>query len=215
MHVRNTLIALLLPLSVAAQDARNGPKVGLGFATQSVGQFFGSTGQLKIGPQAGWSFELPLTSQISFLIEPMYMTKGSRTVNSYYKTRDIIALHYLEIPVMLKVSTNPDPQGVFLTGGLMYGYFLGGNQKHYEYGDLKSDVKYAPGTTNRSQWSAGLGIGYEKGDWMWEFRAQSSLSVFDPLVQSHNVVYSVQLAWRFPTKENRANNRQDRSGGNG
>jgi len=200
MHVRNTLIALLLPLSVTAQEMRNGPKVGIAFATQAVGQFFGSNGHLKLGPEAGWSFELPITSQISALLEPMYIAKGSRTVNSGSKVHDLISLHYLELPVMLKISTNPDPQGLFLTGGLMYGYFLGGHQKHYEYGNLESDTKYEAGTTNRSEWSAGLGIGYEKGDWMWEFRAQSSLSVFDPLVQTHNVVYSVQVAWRLPTE---------------
>jgi hypothetical protein len=204
MHVRNTLIVLLFPLSAMAQEARNGPKAGIGFATQSVGQFFGSNGHFKLGPQVGWSFEFPITSQVGFLLEPMYIAKGSRTVNSYDKTRDLITLNYLEMPVMVKLSTNPDPQGLFLTGGLMYGYFLGGQQRHYEYGELKSKTKYAPEDTNRSEWSAGLGIGYEKGDWMWEFRAQSSMSVFSPTIPSHNVVYSAQVAWRLPTRSEKA-----------
>lgn len=32
---------------------------------------------------------------------------------------------------------------------------------------------------------------------MWELRGQSSLTTFDELVRSHNVVYSLQVAWRF------------------
>jgi hypothetical protein len=200
MHVRNTLIALLLPLSVLAQGSRNGPKVGLGIATQTAGQFLAWSGQPKFGPLIGWSFEAPITSQVSLLIEPMYIAKGSRTVNSIYKIRTSITLNYIEMPLLLKVSTNPDPQGLFLTGGLMYGYYLGGRIKSYDHGSQVTDRTFGAGGTNRGQWSAAIGIGHERGSWMWELRGQSSLNTFDPLIRSHNVVYSLQVAWRFPTQ---------------
>lgn len=199
---RTGLIALLLlPVTLSAQEPRNGPKVGLGIATQTAGQFLSWSGLPKLGPIVGWSFEAPVTHQVSLLIEPMYIGKGSVTVNSYEKTRSSIALNYLEIPLMVKVSTNPDPQGLFLTGGLMYGYFLHGKVKNFRYGDLVDSYVFSPsGTTNRSQWSAALGLGHEIGHWMWEIRGQSSLNTFDRFVRSHNVVYSVQVAWRFSTQ---------------
>lgn len=206
---RNVVIAFLLPLSVSAQDSRNGPKVGLGISCQTFGQFLAWNGQPKLGPLLGWSFEAPVTSQVSLLIEPMYIMKGSRTVDSYYKTRTTITLNYLEMPLLLKISTNPDPQGLFITGGFMYGYFLGGKSMNYQYGDLVSTYSYAGDTqTNRSQWSAALGIGHEKGSWMWELRGQNSLNTFQPLQRSHNVVYSVQLTWRFPTQEEKEQKRK-------
>jgi len=207
----NLIALLLLPLTVAAQESRNGPKIGLGIATQTAGQFLAWSGLPKLGPVAGWSFEAPVTSQVSLLIEPMYIGKGSVTVNSQLKTRSSVALNYVELPLLLKVSTNPDPQGLFLTGGLMYGYFLHGKIKNFRDGNLESTYDFSPtGTTNRSQWSAAVGLGHEKGHWMLELRGQSSLNTFDRLVRSHNVVYSVQVAWRFATQAEKEQKRLEK-----
>lgn len=202
--LRPFLLGLLIaPLCTAAQESRNGPKVGFGIGTQVIGSFFGWSGQPKIGPVVGWSFEAPMTGQVSLLIEPMYIGKGSVTVNPQLKTRSSIALNYLEMPLMVKVSTNPDPQGLFLTGGLMYGYFLHGKIKNFRDGSLESSYDFIPaGTTHRGQFSAGLGLGHEMGHWMYELRAQSSLTTFDPLVRSRNLVYSFQVAWRFGDPDN-------------
>lgn len=201
LHFRSIFITLLLPLSMFAQEPRNGPKVGLGIGTQTAGQFLSWSGLPKLGYIVGWSFEAPLTSQVSLLIEPMYIGKGSVTVNSQFKTRSSIALNYLEMPLMLKVSTNPDPQGLFLSGGLMYGYLLHGKIKNFQDGRLMSSYDFSPNSaTNRGQWSAALGLGHEMGHWMVELRGQSSLNAFDRFIRSHNVVYSVQVAWRFPTQ---------------
>lgn len=198
--------------AVSARSSRNGPKVGLGIATQTAGQFLTWSGQPKVGLIGGWSFEAPVTSQISLLIEPMYIGKGSVTVNSQLKYRTSVALNYLEMPLMLKLSTDPDPQGLFLTGGLMYGYLIHGRVKSYQDGHLVSDTDFSPsGTTNRGQWSAGIGIGHEMGAWMWELRGQSSLNTFDRFIRSHNVVYSVQVAWRFPSSDERMRERKARA----
>ncbi len=201
--------ALTLPFALIAQESRNGPKVGLGIGTQTAGQFLAWSGLPKLGPIAGWSFEAPITSQVSLLIEPMYIGKGSVTVNSVYKTRSSIALNYLEMPLLLKVSTNPDPQGMYLSGGLMYGYLLHGKVKNFQYGNLVSEYVFNPsGTTNRGQWSAALGLGHEVGHWLLELRGQSSLNTFDRFIRSHNVVYSFQVAWRFATQAERDTKRK-------
>lgn len=197
-------IALLLPFSAAAQESRNGPKVGIDIGTQTAGQFLAWYGLPKLGLIAGWSFEAPITSQVSLLIEPMYIGKGSVSADPVLKTRGSVALNYLELPLMLKVSTNPDPQGLFISGGLMYGYFLFGKIRNYQDGNLVNAYDYSPSNnTNRSQFSAALGIGHEMGHWMWELRGQSSLNTFDAYVRSHNVVFSLQVAWRFSTTADR------------
>ncbi|MBP8822950.1 MAG: outer membrane beta-barrel protein [Flavobacteriales bacterium] len=195
------LLTLLGPLSLSAQESRNGPKLGIDIGTQTAGQFLAWSGLPKLGFIAGWSFEAPLTQQVSLLIEPMYIGKGSVIVNSVQKTRSSTTLNYLELPLLLKVSTNPDPQGLYLCGGLLYGYFLHGTTKDYQNGELKTQYRYSPSTnTNRSQWSAAFGLGQEVGPWLVELRGQSSLNTFDLLVRSHNVVYSLQATWRFPTQ---------------
>ena len=189
----------------SAQVSRNGPKIGLDIGTQTAGQFLAWSGNPKVGLIAGWSFEAPITSQVSLLIEPMYIGKGSVTVNSQLKLRTSVALNYLEMPLLLKLSTNPDPQGLFLTGGLMYGCLIHGRVKSFDNGSLISDYDFSPSTnTNRGQWSAALGIGHEMGSWMWELRGQSSLNTFDRFIRSHNVVYSVQVCWRFPSADQKA-----------
>lgn len=202
--IRSFLLSLvLIPFGAFAQQSHNGPKVGFGIGTQVIGKFLGWSGQPKIGPVVGWSFEVPVTDQVGFLIEPMYIGKGSVSVNPQWKTRSSIGLNYLEMPVMVKVSTSPDPQGLYLTGGLMYGYLLHGVIKEYRDGQLLSKREFAPsGTKNRGQFSAGIGLGHEKGHWMYELRAQSSLTTFDPVVRSRYLVYSFQIAWRFGDTDN-------------
>jgi len=199
MKFRTLVPIILLPLVIHAQDpvSRNGPKIGLSMASQTSGGFLAWSGLPKFGPLGGWSFEVPLTYQISALIEPMYMSKGSYYMNGALKTSQSISLSYLEIPLMLKISTNPDPQGLFLTGGFMYGYFIKGRVRSYYDGNLTSDYSFASPNGN-SQFSVGLGVGSEKKNWMWEIRGQNSITPFDILVRSHNIVFSAQLCWRFP-----------------
>lgn len=203
------ILALLLPFTVVAQESRNGPKLGIDIGTQTAGQFLAWYGLPKLGFIAGWSFEAPLTSQVSLLIEPMYIGKGSVSADPRLKTRGSVALNYLELPLMLKVSTDPDPQGLFISGGLMYGYFLFGKVRNYQDGTLVSAYDYMPSNnTKRSQFSAALGIGHEKGHWMWELRGQSSLNTFEAVQRSHNVVFSIQVAWRFSTHADKEKKRR-------
>lgn len=210
-HRLSLFIALFTPLLLVAQESRNGPKLGIGMGTQTAGKFLSWSGQPKLGLIVGWSFEAPVTSQVSLMIEPMYIGKGSVSVNSVYKTRSSIALNYLELPLLLKVSTNPDPQGLYLGGGILYGYLLHGKIRNFDHGNLISEYDFSPsGTTNRGQWSAALGLGHETGNWLFEIRGQSSLNTFDRLIRSHNVVYSLQIAWRFPTQAAKENKRKAR-----
>ncbi len=202
MRSLTALLVCSLPVLLHAQVpvSRNGPKVGIGMATITSGGFLSWSGLPKFGPIAGWSFEVPVTNQVSALIEPMYIGKGSVTQNAALKTRSSVSLSYLELPLLLKLSTNPDPQGVFLSAGIIYGYFLRGRVKTWQDGKLLTDYPYST-TTNNSQWSAALGLGSEKGNWMWEVRGQNSFRLFSPFLTSRNVVFSAQVAWRFPKEK--------------
>lgn len=203
--MRSTTLLLCVPLSALlhAQTpaSRNGPKLGLSMASISSGSFFSWSGQPKFGPLGGWSFEAPISPQASILIEPMLMSKGSVSVNSVQKTRTSVSQLYLEMPLMLKLSMNPDPQGLYLTAGVLYGYFLRGRVRTFQNGNLLTDYAFAASQGN-SQWSLGLGLGRERGNWLWEVRAQNSVRLFTRyLATSHNIVMSLQVAWRFPTEK--------------
>ena len=60
-----------------------------GISHSNCGAVLGVEQFTKVGPIMGWSFEAPVTYG-ELLIEPMYITKGSLTVNSQYKTRTSI-----------------------------------------------------------------------------------------------------------------------------
>lgn len=183
-------------LHAQAPTSRNGPKIGLSMASISGGSFLSWSGQPKFGPLGGWSFEAPISPQASLLIEPMLMSKGSMTVNSTLKTRTSVSQLYLEMPLMLKLSVKPDPQGVYLSAGILYGYFLRGKVRNYQNGALLNEYAFSTAQKN-SQWSMGLGLGREKGNWLWEVRAQNSFR-FNRYITAHNIVMSLQVAWRFP-----------------
>ncbi|HEX2618013.1 MAG TPA: porin family protein [Flavobacteriales bacterium] len=202
MRTKTLLLSALIPALLHAQtDVRMGPRLGLALATQTAGgQLFSNGGLPKLGPIIGWSFDLPWTNQFHFLVEPMWMSKGSWTRNATLKTNTFITLNYLELPVMLKLSTNPDPQGTFLAAGLIYGYWMGGRVRTTEDGSTITDIKYnvSDPDTKRGQWSVAVGLGREHNNWMWEVRAQTSITPFSELVRVQNAVLGIHLTWRLP-----------------
>ena len=204
MKQRILLIALLLPTLLSAQDPkfRNGPKLGLTMSSQSSGGFLAWSGLPKFGPLIGWSFEMPVTSQLSLLLEPMYITKGYLYYTSTTKITNKGTFGYLELPMMVKISTNPDPQGLFITPGFMFGYWIYSHTYEAQDGTVRYDqTNDLYGATNRTQWSIGFGIGEEKGNWLWEVRGQNSFQLFTPIVYAHNVVFSGSVAYRFPLEK--------------
>lgn len=201
MRIKTLALATLAPVLLHAQtDFRMGPRLGLALATQTAGgQLFSTGGLPKLGPIVGWSFDIPRTEQFHFLVEPMWMSKGSWTRNATLKTNTFVTLNYLELPVLLKLSVNPDPQGTFLTGGIIYGYWIGGRYKTVVDGATLANYKYdVTNATQRSQWSVAIGLGREHNNWMWEVRAQSSITPFSYLVKVQNAVLGIHLTWRLP-----------------
>lgn len=195
------LLALIVGLAGSAQlQLRHGPRLGLSMASRSAGgQLLQWTGLPKFGPIYGWSFDVPISDQIHVLVEPMMMTKGSWTRNAQWNTNDYITMRYLELPVLMKLSTNPDPQGLFLSGGMIYGYAMGGRYRQVRDGQTVIDNKYDfSGSSNRSQWNVALGLGYEKRNLMWEMRIQQSITPLTPFVRAQDLVVGFHFTWRLP-----------------
>lgn len=182
-----------------APEERHGPKLGVSMASIGSGGFLGWNGLPKFGPVVGWGFEAPLGKQAGLLIEPMAMHKGSITVNNVSRVRRDISLYYLEVPLMLKLSLRPDTGGTYLSGGLMYGYLVRGRVRDFLDGNEIDDYKYDP-VQSRSQLSIGLGLGRETRNWLFEVRGQNSINLFSAVRTTNNIVFSLQITWRFPLR---------------
>ena len=192
-------VALASALLCTAQ-VRQGPRLGLSIASQTSGQFLQWTGLPKLGPIIGWSFDVPVKKQISVLLEPMLMSKGSWTRDATLKTNTYITLRYLELPMLAKVDMQPDTNGLFLTTGFIYGYWIYGRQRTVVDGQETYDQTYelAGSEARRAQWSFALGIGKQGERWGWELRGQSSITPFSSLQRGQNLVFGIHVTYRLP-----------------
>jgi hypothetical protein len=192
------LLSFLLPFSAAAQ-LKTGPRIGLSLATISAGGLFNWNGLPKPGPILGWSFEVPWTDQASFLFEPMYIAKGSLVQNSILNTWTSVRLGYMEMPVLFKISTNPEPDGLFLTAGFMGGILMNGRQVVRQNGTVLYDQNfYLRGAKNRTQMSAGVGVGWDRPRSHFEIRFQTSISPFSTIIQGQNLVAGLHYTYLLP-----------------
>lgn len=199
---RFLLLLLFAPLLLRAQNVpRSGPRLGVGMATITAGGLLNWNGLPKVGPLGGWAWEIPWTEQASWLIEPMYITKGSLTQNAQLKTWTSVRLGYIEVPVAVKFSLRPDPGGIFLTGALMGGYWINGRQVIRQDGRVLSDQKYnLTYTERRFQASVGVGLGWDMGTSAFEVRVQQSISPFSTVVRGQNMVAGLHYTYYIPKK---------------
>ncbi|MBL0126194.1 MAG: PorT family protein [Flavobacteriales bacterium] len=176
----------------------HGPRIGLGMATQSTGGLFQNTNDLLLGPIIGWHFEIPLHPQVILQPEVLWMTKGFVIRNPAQGVRSRSTFRYLEVPLLLKISTDKQPDGMYLIGGPSMGYFLSGRYQQWLNGQLNTDVKYDLGSNNnRFQFSAVLGMGMEGPKWGFDVRAQTSVTPFERLIRVQNVVYALTFSYRM------------------
>ena len=194
------VLALLLSpwYEAHAQNDRMGPRIGLALATQSTGGLFQNTNNLMPGPLVGWHFDLYLHPQISLMPEILYMTKGFSFRNPAQQVRTRSVLHYAEVPLLLKISVDKEPGGLFLLAGPTAGYYLAGSFKQWIEGELQIDGRYTfPPNGRKFQFSGLVGMGMEGERWSFVVRAQTSLTPFERFTRIQNVVYALTLAYRL------------------
>ncbi len=213
MRPRLSLAALFLPLLLSAQ-VRQGPRIGLAIATQTAGQFLQWQGLPKFGPILGYSWEIPYTHQVGILLEPTIMSKGSWTQNAPLKVNTFITQRYLELPVLLKLDLDTAHNGYFLTGGIIPAYWISGRYRVVQDGTEVQDFRYNLNQPNvrRMQWSLAVGLGNAGERWSWEIRAQSSVTPFDRVVRSQNLVFGIHFTYRLLNYDERKARRAERKG---
>ncbi len=198
---RIVLLLLLFPLLSHAQTTRNGPRVGVGLATISAGQILEWNGLPKVGPLGGWAWEIPWTRQASWLIEPMYITKGSLIQNAQQRVWTSTRLGYLELPVAIKFSLDTMPGGIFLTGSVIGGYWINGRSVVKQDGNVLFDSKYVlTNTRNRQQVSVGIGMGWDMRQHAFEVRVQQSITPFSTVIRGQNLVVGLHYTYYIPKK---------------
>jgi hypothetical protein len=201
MYIRALLLhLLLLALPTQAQHI-HGPRLGFSAATQSAGGLFQNTSSLLPGVVLGYGMELPLHPQFVVMPELLWLRKGASVRNPAQQTRSRSAYNYLELPILVKVSTDAKPGGLFLTIGPSIGYYVSGSYKQWFNGELKQDFKYdLSQAENRWQFSAAVGMGTDMKRTSFEVRAQTSLTPFSATLQVQNIVYQLTFAWRIVPK---------------
>ena len=198
---RVLLLLSFVPALVLGQQTRSGPRLGVGLATISAGQILAWNGLPKVGPIGGWAWEIPWTRQASWLIEPMYITKGSLTQNAQLNSWTSVRLGYLEVPVAIKFSLDTMPGGMFLTGSLIGGYWINGRQVVKQNGTVLFDSKYQlAGAKNRQQVSVGVGLGWDKKQHAFEVRIQQSITPFSTVIRGQNLVVGLHYTYYIPKK---------------
>ncbi len=195
---------IILPLCILAGigiHAQNGPRLGLGLATQSVGGLFRNTSNLMPGPIAGWHFEGRVHRQVSIMPEILYMTKGFTYRNPALATRTRASFNYAEVPILFKIYTEGQ-DGLYLLGGPSLGYFINGRFQQWQDGRQIIDGRYQVGNNiRRLQFSGLVGMGFQGPRWAFDVRAQTSLTPFDRFVRIQNVVYGITFAYRIKVRE--------------
>lgn len=193
-----SILFLLLAGMAHAQEGRHGPRAGLALATQSVGGLFQNTNDLLAGPLIGWHFEAPLHPQVSLMPEVLWLTKGAVVRNPAQSTRSRSTFRYLEVPLLVKVSTDKAADGLYLLAGPSMGYLLSGRFQSWLNGQQVTDQRYQLADSNRRFQVSGLvGMGMEGPRMAFDVRAQTSLTAFDRFVRLQNVVYALTLAYRL------------------
>ncbi|MCB0765225.1 MAG: porin family protein [Flavobacteriales bacterium] len=191
-------IFLLASTCLFAQEGHHGPRVGLGLATQSVGGLFQNTNDLLAAPLFGWHFEAPLHPQVSLMPEVLWITKGSVVRNPAQSTRSKTTLRYLEVPLLIKVSTDKAADGLYLLAGPSMGYLLSSRYRNWLNGDLVIDSPYElQNSSRRFQFNGVVGMGMEGPRMAFDIRAQTSLTPFERLPRIQNVVYALTVAYRL------------------
>jgi len=183
-------------------EARHGPRMGIGLATQSAGGFFANTTDMLLGPMLGWHFDVPLHWQVSLMPEILWMTKGSVVRNPAQGVRNRNTFRYLEVPLLVKVSTDKAADGMFLLLGPSMGYFLSGRLQTWLNGEQNTDIRYDLGQNDRRfQFSAIVGMGMDGNRWAFDVRAQTSVTPFDRIARVQNQVYALTVAYRLSGKK--------------
>jgi len=195
--MRSTTITFCFFMACAAL-AQHGPRAGIGLATRGAGVFGGRQADMLPGAVLGWHAEAHLHAQVALVPEVLWMTKGVLVREPAQGVSTLLTMRYIEVPVLLKISTDRKPNGLFILAGPGLGWFVRGREQRFLNGQLTFDQPVVlADNERRSQFSITLGFGMEGQRWGFDARGQSSTGLLDPVVRLQNQVYALTVYFRF------------------
>lgn len=193
-----SLITVLCAFFACMASAQHGPRIGIGLATRGPGVFGGSRADLLPGPVLGWHAEALLHPQVALVPEVLWMTKGSLVRVPAQGLSTVFSQRYIEVPILLKISTDRKPNGIFLLAGPGIGWFVRGREQRFLNGQLTYDEPITlTENERRSQFSISIGFGMEGQRWGFDARGQSSTGLLDAVVRPQNQVYMLTVFARL------------------
>ena len=193
------LAALLaLPLATTAQESAWGPRVGVDLAAQSFGDIGANLTDWKVGYLFGLAGDHDFGNRFHLLTDFLYIKKGTRTRDAATRTTGYTTLNYLEADLLGKFDLDGNNEGLFMTLGPTFSYFMGGRVRNVMDGQETTDYKVAGSDLNRRfEVGGAVGIGFDLKSWVLEFRGQTGFTAIDQAGQVRNVVLGAHFTRYF------------------
>lgn len=189
------LLLILLPALGLAQGSRWGPRAGVVLGAQTVGDLGANVTEWKPGLTAGISGDHPLVERFHLQTDLLWIMKGARARNPAVRTTGNTTLNYLELDLLGKFDLDGAQEGLFLTIGPTFGYFLSGRVTTRQDGQEINSYSLAGGDLyRRFEIGGAVGIGLEVKRWVLEFRGQSGVSTIDRPGLVRNVVLGAHFS---------------------
>ena len=199
MRYLTFLFLVLLSVSSNAQGVTSGIRIGGDLASQTFGSEREGQTDWKFGMLAGVSRDQDLGNQLHVLSDLMWIMKGTRSRDDATRTKGLTTLNYLELDLLGKFElSNEKDNGLFLTLGPTFGYFLSGRVKNTQDGVEISNIKVDSKDLDRPfEFGGAAGVGFDLNDWVLEFRGQLGFTSIDSGGQVKNAVISAHFSRYF------------------
>ncbi len=182
----------------SAQEASVGIRLGADIASQTFGSNLGQT-DWKFGFLSGASMDHDFGNQFHIQSDLLWIMKGTRTRDDPTRTRGLTTLNYLELDLLGKFDiSNEKEDGLFVTLGPTFGYFLSGRIKNTQEGvEISNDKVPGKNLDRRFELGGAAGVGFELRDWVLEFRGQLGFTSIDSGGQVKNAVIAAHFTRYF------------------
>ena len=129
------IISLTCAFATKAQHIVFIPKLGTSIHTLKGDDYYDYERKSQVGFAGGIGAEIGLSKENRFALQPelLFVTKGAKFIDTpkdgFVRGDDVYKLNYLEIPVLLKVSTRPNKVTFFANAGPSLAIGIGGKFK--------------------------------------------------------------------------------------
>jgi hypothetical protein len=197
-HLLPILFLLLTNTRSFSQEKLVGFRVGADVASQSFGGLGNNQTDWKFGFIAGASVDHDFENRFHLVSDFMWIMKGTRTRDPATRTTGLTTLNYAEFDLLGKFELSEQNEGLFMTLGPTFGYFLGGRVKNTQDGVETINNKVSGDALDRRfELGGAAGVGFDLNNWVLEFRGQIGFTAIDPAGQTRNAVLAAHFTKYF------------------